>query len=89
MKHKRKTTRGEKVKSKKIKVYTIYEETKKGDLVNIFSVDSLDDLKEFLQTNKTKESIKSYISRHQKIDNRYIVYIDYMLDYEIIENATR
>ncbi len=77
------------MKSKKVKVYTIYEETKKGDLINLFSVDSLDDLKSYLNTNKTKESIKSYISRHQKIDNKYIVYIDYMLDYEIIENATR
>lgn len=72
------------MKDKKIKVYSIYEETKKGDLVNIFSVDSLDDLKEYLQTDKTKESIKSYISRHQKIDNKYIVYIDYMLESELL-----
>lgn len=78
-----------KKQNKKIKVYSIYEENKKGDLIPIFSVDSLDELKSYLNTNKTKESIKSYITRHQKIDNKYIVFIDYMLDYEILENATR
>ena len=72
------------MKDKKIKVYSIYEETKRGDLVNIFSVDNLDELKSYLNTNKTKESIKSYISRHQKIDNKYIVYIDYMLESELL-----
>lgn len=71
------------MKDKKIKYYSIYIEKENGDLKNIFSVDTLDQLIKWIGTNKTKESIKSYITRHQKIDNKYIVYKDFILESEL------
>lgn len=71
------------MKDKKIKYYSIYIEKENGDLKNIFSVDTLEQLIQWIGTNKTKENIKSYITRHQKIDNKYIVYKDFILESEL------
>lgn len=69
------------MKNKKIVFYTIYEE-KNEDLKYITNFDNLEQISDFLQTKKT--SLKSMISQHKKIKDKYIIKKDYLLESELI-----